>query len=108
LEISPQDAQVQCGMMQPFTAKAYDKNENLVTDPNMIYYWKIEPSNAGLLTKDQFKTCIFQARKKEGLIATMNATAFQYLEESAKEKTITKTASTNIWIVSQLTKKTSV
>lgn len=105
LEISPQDAQVQCGTVQPFTAKAYDMNENLVTDPNIIYYWRIEPTTAGLLTKDQYRTCIFQAGKKEGIIATLTVTAFQYLEEAGNEKTIVKTASSNVWIVSQLSKK---
>lgn len=55
--------------------------------------------------QDQYRTCIFQAGKKEGTIATITATAFQYLEESGKEKTVAKTVSTNIWIVSQLPKK---
>jgi hypothetical protein len=102
LEISPQDTQVQCRSVQPFTVKAFDRNENPVTDPEMIYYWKVEPVGVGLLTRDQYRTCIFQAGKKEGTIATITATAFQYLEESGKEKTVAKTASTNIWIVSQL------
>ena len=105
LEISPQDTRVQCRSVQPFTAKAFDMNENPVTDPDMIYYWKVEPSSVGLLTRDQYRTCIFQAGKKEGTIATITAIAFQYLEESGKEKTVAKTASTNIWIVSQLPKK---
>jgi len=105
LEISPQDTQVQCGSIQPFTAKAFDINENLVTDVNIIYSWKVEPSRIGVLTRDQNRTCILQAGKKEGEIATITATAFQYVEDSGKERTIAKTASTNIWIVRQLTKK---
>jgi hypothetical protein len=105
LEISPQDTQVQCDSVQSFTAKAFDMNENPVTDPNMIYYWKVEPVGVGLLTRDQYQTCIFKAGKKEGAIATITATVFQYLEESGKEKTVAKTASTNIWIVSQISKK---
>jgi len=105
LEISPQDTQVQCGTVQTFTAKAYDANENLVTDADMIYSWKIEPNTVGLLSKDQYRTCLFQAGKQEGVIATITVTAFQYQGESGKEETIAKTASTNLWVVRQLTKK---
>jgi len=105
LEISPQDTQVQCGSPQAFTAKAYDTNENPVTDPNIIYSWKVEPTNAGLIVRDQYRTCVLQAGKKEGVIATVTATAFQYLGESGKEITIAKTASTNVWIVGQLSKR---
>jgi len=105
LEISPQDTQVECGSVQSFTAKAFDVNENPVTDPGTIYYWKVEPVGVGLLTRDQYRTCIFKAGKKEGAIATINVTAFQYLEESGKERTVVKTASTNIWIVSEILKK---
>lgn len=104
IEISPQNPQVQCRTIQSFTAKAYDVNENLISDPEMIYYWKIEPSAAGNLARDQFKTCIFQAGKKER-IATITVTAFQYVEEGGKEKTIVKTASTNIWVVIHISKK---
>jgi hypothetical protein len=101
LEISPQDAQVQCGMVQSFTAKAYDENENLVADPNMVYSWKVEPVNVGILSRDQYRTSVFQAGKKEGIIATITVRAFQYVEETDSEKTIIKTASTNVWLVSQ-------
>jgi hypothetical protein len=104
LEISPENAQVQCRTVQSFAAKPYDMNGNLVRDPDIIYYWQIEPSNLGQLKKDMYRSCILQAGKQEG-IATLAVTAFQYVEESGKEKTIHKTASTNIWTVSKLTKK---
>jgi hypothetical protein len=106
LEISPQDTQVQCGSVQSFTAKAFDKNENPVTNTDMIYYWKVEPVGVGLLTRDQYRTCLFKAGEKEGAISTITVTAFQYIEELGKEKTITKIASTNIWIVREISKKT--
>jgi hypothetical protein len=104
LEISPEDPQVQCKSIQSFNTKPYDANGNLVRDPEIIYYWKIEPNNLGLLKNDMYRTCILQAGKQEG-IATITVKAFQYLKESEKEKTITKTASTNIWIVAELSKK---
>jgi len=104
LEISPEDTQVQCRTIQSFTAKPYDINGNLVRDPEIIYYWKIEQSHLGQLKKDMYRTCILQAGKTAG-IATITAMAFQHLEDSAKEKTITKTASTNVWLVHELSKK---
>ena len=104
LEISPENAQVQCKTIQSFSAKPYDANGNLVRDPDIIYYWEIEPSSIGQLKKDMHRTCILQAGKQEN-IATLAVTAFQYVEELGKEKTIHKTASTNIWIVGRLSKK---
>lgn len=104
LEIRPENAQVQCKTIQSFSAKPYDANGNLVRDPDIIYYWEIEPSNIAQLKKDMHRTCILQAGKQES-ITTLTVTAFQYIEESGKEKTIHKTASTNIWIVSKLSKK---
>jgi hypothetical protein len=104
LEISPEDTRVQCKAIQSFTAKTYDENENLILDPEIIYYWKVEPDNLGILKRDQYRTCIFQAGKQER-IATIAVTAFQYLEESGAEKTITRTASTNFWILHELVKK---
>ncbi len=104
LEISPEDAQVQCRTVQSFSVKPYDINGNLVRDPEIIYYWTIKPSHLGQLKKDTYRTCIFQAGKQESIV-TITATAFQYLEKSGKEKTISKTASTNVWIVSKLSKK---
>lgn len=104
LEISPENALVQRKTIQSFMAKTYDINGNLVRDPDIIYYWEIEPSNLGQLKKDMYRTCILQAGKQEG-IATLTVKAFQYVGESEKEKTIHKTASTNIWIVAEISKK---
>lgn len=104
LEISPENAQVQRKTIQSFNAKPYDVNGNLVRDTDIIYYWEIEPSNFGQLKKDMHRTCILQAGKQEGIV-TLTVTAFQYVAESGKEKTIHKTASTNIWIVSIPSKK---
>jgi len=104
LEISPQDPQVQCRTIQSFNAKSYDINGNIVKDPSIIYYWKTDGKNLGLLKKEMHRTCIFQAGKDEG-ITTLTAMAFQHLGESGKEQTITKTASTNIWVVKEPTKK---
>jgi len=104
LEISPEDSQVQCKTIQSFTAKPYDKDGNSVRDPEIIYYWKIEPSHLGQLKRDMYRTCILQAGKQEG-IATIMVMAFQYPEKSGEKKTITKTASTNVWVVSELSKK---
>jgi len=103
LEISPEDAQVQCKTIQSFTAKPYDINENLIRDPEIIYYWKIEPMALGQLKKDMYRTCILQAGRKEGII-TITAMSFQHLN-NGKEKTITKTASTNVWLVETLPEK---
>jgi len=104
VEIGPENAQVQCRSIQPFSASSYDMNGNLVRDPEIVYYWKIDPSNLGQLKKDMYRTCILQAGKQEG-IATLSVTAFQYIEELGKEKTVHKTASTNIWMVTRLSKK---
>ena len=104
LEISPENAQIQIKTVQSLTAKPFDTNGNLVREPDIVYYWKIEPSSLGQLKKDMYRTCILQAGKQEG-IATLTVTAFQYVEESGKEKTIHKTASTNIWIVSERVKR---
>jgi len=103
LEISPEDAQVQCRTIQSFNAKPYDINGNLIRDPEIIYYWKIEPNNLGKLKKDMYRTCILQAGRKEGII-TITATSFQHLN-IGKEETITKTASTNVWLVEKLPEK---
>jgi len=103
LEISPEDTQVQCRNIQSFSAKPLDTNGNLVRDPEIIYYWKIEPP-LGILKKDLNRTCILQTGKQEG-IATLTVMAFQHIGELGKEKTIAKTASTNVWLVSQLVKK---
>jgi len=104
LEISPENAQVQCKTIQSFSAKPYDANGNLVRDPDIIYYWEIEPSNLGQLKKDMHRTCILQAGRQEN-IARLAVTAFQYIDKSGKEITIHKTASTNIWVVDKLSKK---
>lgn len=104
LEISPENAQIQCRTVQSFSAKPYDANGNLVRDRDIIFYWEFEPSNLGQLKKDMDRTCILQAGKQES-IATLTVTAFQYLEKSGKEITIHKTASTNFWVVDKLSKK---
>lgn len=103
LEISPERAQVQRRTTQSFNAKPYDINGNLIRDPDIIYYWKIEPITLGQLKKDMYRTCILQAGRKEGII-TITAMSFQHLN-NGEEKTITKTASTNVWLVDTLTKK---
>jgi hypothetical protein len=104
LEVSPEDTQVQCHTVQSFTAKPYDKDGNLVRDPEIIYYWKIEPGHLGQLKRDTYRTCILQGGKEAGII-TIIAMAFQQPGESEEEKAITKIASTNVWIVNELTKK---
>lgn len=100
VEISPNETKIERRTFQSFTARPYDINGNIIRDPSLIYYWKLE-KKMGLLKNDMNKTCVFQAGNFEG-IETLSVTVFQYVKEKGIEKTIKKTAATNVWVVKEL------
>lgn len=107
VEVSPDGPKVAYRAVEAFTARPYDINGNIVGDPSLIYYWRLDGKCLGHLVDDTKKTCHFQAANREG-ITTLNVTVLQYVQDGDQEKTVKKTSATNIWVVRELPPKQSL
>jgi len=101
VEVSPEDSKVASGTVEAFTARPYDINGNIVRDSSLLYYWKLDEKHLGRLADDMKKTSHFQAAYREG-ITTLTVTVLQFVQHGDEERTIKKTAATNIWVVKEL------
>ena len=86
IDISPEGSKVAFRTVEAFTARPYDLNGNIIRDPSLIYYWKLEGQSLGRLTDDMKRTCHFQAANQGG-IATLSVTVLQFVKEGDEEKT---------------------
>jgi hypothetical protein len=101
VDISPESTKVAFRTAEAFTARPYDINGNIIRDPSLIYYWKLSGKHLGRLTDDMKRTAHFQAADQEG-IATLTVTVLQFVGDGDEEKTIKKSAATNLWVVTEL------
>ena len=104
IDISPEGSKVAFRTVEAFTARPFDLNGNIIRDPSLIYYWKLEGKSLGRLTDEMKRTCHFQAANQGG-ITTLSVTVLQFVKEGDEEKTIKKTAATNFWVVKELPPK---
>jgi hypothetical protein len=101
VDVSPEGSKVAFRTVETFTVRPYDTHGNIIRDPSLIYYWKLTGKPLGRLTDEMKRTCHFQSANQDG-ITTLTVTVLQYVKDGDEEKTIKKTAATNLWVVREL------